>query len=249
MTGLPIRAHNTSGYEAPSGLTAEPVVFALVHGELTVLLVRRVHEPFRGMWGLPGGFVGYGEAPEETAQRKLTEKTGVGQIYLEQLKTYADPGRDPRGWIAAIAYLALIPAHSLQGYASGEGGPLSDAGAWWPVASPPELVFDHDAMIRDGVDRLRGKLWYSNIAVGLLPHEFTMPEARHVYEEISGMQYEPSNFRRELIASGLVQRTGGRVMGKSGRPADCYAFIDSTPSWSERRSRIPARKTEKTGQQ
>ncbi|MGC8460978.1 MAG: NUDIX hydrolase [Candidatus Dormibacteria bacterium] len=242
MNENPIRARNTSGYEAPAGITAEPVVFALVEGELTVLLVRRIHEPYQGMWGLPGGFVGYGEAPEDTAQRKLTEKTAVGQIYLEQLKSYASPGRDPRGWIVAIAYLALIPAHNLHGHEADERV-LRDAGKWWPVDSLPDLAFDHDAMIRDGVDRLRGKLWYSNIAVGLLPREFTMPEARHVFEEISGMQYEPSNFRRELIASGLVQRTGNRVLGKSGRPADCYEFMEATPSWSERRSRVPARKT------
>src|SRR3954464_7198957 len=108
-----MRATNTAGYDAPIGLTADPVVFTLLDGRLCVLLARRLEEPQRGMFALPGGFVGASEAPEQTAERKLREKTGVGSVHLEQLRTYADPERDPRGWLPSIAYMALGPPEAL----------------------------------------------------------------------------------------------------------------------------------------
>jgi 8-oxo-dGTP diphosphatase len=95
-------------------------------------------------------------------------------------------------------------------------------------------------MIAEGTERLRGKLWYSNIAVGLLPERFTMPQARRLYEAISGVSYEASNFRRELEQSGLVRSTGEVVKGVPGRPAMLYEFVERRPAWSPRRSRTPA---------
>jgi len=89
-------------------------------------------------------------------------------------------------------------------------------------------------------NRLRGKLWWSNIAVGLLPERFTMPQARRVFEAISGVTYEPSNFRRELEQSGLVRATGTLAKGGPGRPAAMYEFVERQPAWSLRRSRPPA---------
>ena len=106
-------ARNSAGYDAPVGLAADPVVFTLVDGDLCVLLARRLEEPQRGTFALPGGFVGAEESPRETAERKLREKTGVGSVHLEQLRTYASPDRDPRGWLPSIAYLALVPPESL----------------------------------------------------------------------------------------------------------------------------------------
>jgi 8-oxo-dGTP diphosphatase len=229
-----ITADNSAGFTAPAGMTAVPVVLAPLSGRLHVLLVRRSEEPFAGTWVLPGGFMSPGERPEETAQRKLTEKTGVGAVYLEQLQSYADPARDPRGWIPIVAYLALIDAAVLR---------ADERGArWFPVDELPHVGFDHAAIVADAVERLRGKLWWSNIAVGLLPERFTMPQARRVFEAISGVAYEPSNFRRELEQSGLVRATGRVAKGGPGRPAALYAFVERQPAWSLRRSRTPATK-------
>src|SRR3954463_6262737 len=104
-----MRATNTAGYEAPIGLTADPVGFPLLDGRLCVLLARRLEEPQRGMFALPGGFVGASESPAQTAERKLREKTGVPSAHLEQLRTYADPTRDPRGWLPADASMGPVP--------------------------------------------------------------------------------------------------------------------------------------------
>ena len=89
-----IEGRNTANYESPIGLTADPVVFTLAGDRLSVLLARRLEEPQRGLFALPGGFVGTEESPAQTAERKLREKTGVGSAHLEQLRTYGEPGRD-----------------------------------------------------------------------------------------------------------------------------------------------------------
>jgi 8-oxo-dGTP diphosphatase len=227
-----LSAVNSAGFVAPAGMTCDPVVLAPVRGRLHVLLVQRDEPPDKGSWVLPGGFMSPSELPEETAQRKLTEKTGVGAVYLEQLQTYGDSRRDPRGWIPSIAYLALIDAAVLTTEAT--------TARWFPVDELPRIGLDHARIIRDGVERLRGKLWYSNIAVGLLPEQFTMPQARRLYEEISGARHEASNFRRELERSGLVRATGQTVKGVRGRPAMLYEFVERRPAWSLRRSRTPA---------
>ena len=254
--GVELTARNSAGFEAPAGITAVPVILAPLGGRLHVLLARRDEaagppatavpdpaepgrprgrrhrEPAPAAWALPGGFMSRDERPEETAQRKLTEKTGVGAVYLEQLQTYGDQARDPRGWIPAVAYLALIDAAVLRAD--------ENQARWWPVDGLPSLALDHARIIGDGVERLRGKLWWSNIAVGLLPERFTMPQARRVFEAISGVSYEPSNFRRELERSGLVRATGVNAKGAPGRPAALYEFVSRQPAWSLRRSRPPA---------
>lgn len=231
MSSEPLVGSNSAGFHAPAGMVADPVVLAPLGGHLHVLLTRREEEPELGRWSLPGGFMSPTEQPEETAQRKLTERTGVGAVYLEQLQTYGDPRRDPRGWIPSVAYLALIDAAVLA-----EGS----AGRWVPVDDLPPLAFDHARIVADAVERLRGKLWYSNVVMGLLPERFTMPQARRVFEEISGFRYEPSNFRRQLEGSGLVRATGEVQKGRAGRPAALYEFVDRQPAWSLRRSRHPA---------
>ena len=168
-----IEARNTADYDAPIGLTADPVVFTLLDSRLSVLLARRLEEPQRGMFALPGGFVGADESPEQTAERKLREKTGVGSVHLEQLRTYADPTRDPRGWLPSIAYMALVAPEALP-----EQGPEGREPSWHPVDDLPELALDHDLIVDDGLWRLRArvadKTWFVRVGGGLLPDRFTL---------------------------------------------------------------------------
>src|SRR5690349_22205885 len=135
-------ARNSAGYEAPVGLAADPVVFSLVDGDLAVLLARRLEEPQRGSFALPGGFVGAEESPRETAERKLREKTGVGSVHLEQLRTYARPARDPRGWLPSIAYMALVRPEILPA-----SPPAHRDASWHPLAALPPLALDHASIV------------------------------------------------------------------------------------------------------
>jgi 8-oxo-dGTP diphosphatase len=222
-----IEARNTAGYEAPIGLTADPVVFTLAAGRLSVLLARRLEEPQRGMFALPGGFVGTDEAPEQTAERKLREKTGVGSVHLEQLRTYADPGRDPRGWLPSIAYMALVGPEALP-----DDRPVGREAGWHPVDDLPPLALDHDRVVDDGLWRLHArvadKAWFVRVGGGLLPKEFTLRQAQQLYEALRGEPVDPANFRRDIRGTGLLTPTGEQRTEGPGRPGRVYRRQGST---------------------
>jgi 8-oxo-dGTP diphosphatase len=213
----PIRARNSAGYDAPIGLSADPVVFTLLHGGLSVLLARRLEEPQRGMFALPGGFVGAEESPEQTAERKLREKTGVGSVHLEQLRTYAEPDRDPRGWLPSIAYLALVGPEALP-----DERPADRDASWHDVEELPPLALDHARIVDDGLWRLRArvadKAWFVRVAGRLLPPEFTLASAQRLYEALRGEPVDAANFRRDVRGTGLLLETDRTVREGPGRP-------------------------------
>jgi 8-oxo-dGTP diphosphatase len=216
-----IEGRNTAGYAAPIGLTADPVVFTLVDGRLSVLLARRLEEPQRGMFALPGGFVGADESPEQTAERKLREKTGVGPVHLEQLRTYAEPSRDPRGWLPSIAYMALVAPEALP-----SDGPAGREASWHALDALPELALDHARIVDDGLWRLHARMadkdWFVRVAGGLLPPEFTLAQAQRLYEALRGEATDPANFRRDVRATGLLVDTGTQRSDGPGRPGRVY---------------------------
>jgi 8-oxo-dGTP diphosphatase len=219
-------ATNSEGYEAPVALAIDAVVLTVRDGALRVLTI----DGGGGRRALPGGFVGAGETPEVTARRKLREKTGLDDVYLEQLATFADPGRDPRGWIPTVAHLALVPPQTT---------PTDPGARWMKAHGRVRWAYDHRDIVRAAIERLEGKLWWSNVAVGVLPGAFTMTEARHVYEAIAGRSYDAATFARDLKATGLVEPTGDRRAEGPGRPAALYRYRDSAPQWGlGRRKRI-----------
>jgi 8-oxo-dGTP diphosphatase len=219
-----ITARNSAGYDAPIGLTADPVVFTLVGDRLCVLLARRLEEPQRGLFALPGGFVGTEESPAQTAERKLREKTGVGSVHLEQLRTYAGPERDPRGWLPSIAYMALVAPEALP-----DEGPAGREASWHPVDDLPELALDHALIVDDGLWRLRArvadKTWFVRVGGGLLPERFTLAQAQRLYEALRGEPVDPANFRRDVRATGLLADTGEQRSEGPGRPGRVYRRV------------------------
>ena len=220
-------AINSEGYPAPAALATDVVVLTARDGRLMTLTTTRDD----GSRALPGGFVGPSERPQDTALRKLHEKTGLGEPYVEQLGAFADPGRDPRGWIPSIAYLALVPPDTE----------APDPAARWIAArgAGSQLAFDHRAILRAAVERLEGKLWWSNITVGILPGSFALSDARRVYEAIASTRYDPATFARDLKATGLIEATGEQRADGPGRPAALYRFTSSQPVWGAgRRKRI-----------
>jgi 8-oxo-dGTP diphosphatase len=222
----PWTAVNSAGFQAPAALAVDIVILTVRDGRLQVLVVER---PVRRL-ALPGGFVGPREAPADAAERKLKEKTGLAPPYLEQLATFAAPGRDRRGWIPTVAHLALVPPDTA---------PTDPAARWIPALEHPPLAFDHDEILDLAIDRLRGKLWWSNVAVGILPGAFTLADARHVYEAIADAAYDPATFARDLRATGLIAPTGETRRETGGRPAALYAYRDRAPSWGAgRRKRV-----------
>jgi 8-oxo-dGTP diphosphatase len=203
-------------------VTVDLVVLTIRSGRLEALLVRRGAMPYKGRWALPGGFVLGDEDLSAAAVRELSEETGVEMLvqsgHLEQLATYGEPRRDPRGRVVTVAYLAMLP--DLPSPVAG-----SDAvgAAWHPVAEPPKLAFDHERILADGVERARAKLEYTPLAAAFCPREFTVAQLREVYEAVWGATLDPRNFHRKVTSTpGFVEPLGRSTAGERGRPAQLF---------------------------
>lgn len=210
---------NYEGYEQ-TGVTVDLVIFTVSEEKLKVLLVKRAHAPFGGLWSIPGGFLRTGEALEAAAERVMEEKTGVKEVYLEQLYTFGRPDRDPRARIITVTYFALIPWARLSQPKSQR---VTDVG-WFGVDELPRLAFDHNEIIDFAVSRLRAKAGYSSIIYGLLPEQFRLSDLQKMYEVIMSQKFDKRNFRKRMLASGLLEETGRKELSGAHRPAMLYQF-------------------------
>ena len=221
-------------YPRPA-LTVDVVVFTLRESRLHVLLIRRAENPFAGMWALPGGFVKMEEPLEEAAYRELEEETGLREAYLEQLYTYGNPQRDPRGRVVTVAYFALIPADAP---VLAEGGVEVSQADWFPVEELPSLAFDHADIVAYALRRLRYKLEYTAAGFELLPEEFTLSEIQHTYEMILGERIDKRNFRRRILEAGIIESTNHKRTGE-GRPARLYRYREDAVAEVKARRLFP----------
>ena len=211
--------YDSSGYDRPS-VTVDVVIFTLQNRELHVLLVGRKRWPHEGRWAIPGGFLNNDETLDQAARRELEEETGVRDIYLEQLYTFGDPKRDPRGRVISVAYIALVSADKQTLRASNESAEVR----WFPVRRlPGPLAFDHDTILATGLERLRSKLEYTTLAFQLLPEVFSILELKHIYEMILGEVVDKGNFYRKIKDANILEDTGLRREGR-GRPTTLYRF-------------------------
>jgi 8-oxo-dGTP diphosphatase len=210
---------NLAHYEQP-GLTIDLVIFTVNQGKLNVLLVKRANDPFASLWSIPGGFLLKGESLEDAALRVMQEKTGVQEVYLEQLYTFGKPDRDPRARIITVTYFALIPWKRLNQPGSRKVADL----AWFEVDEIPQLAFDHNEILHYALNRLRAKAGYSNIVYGLLPESFRLSDLQKMYEIIINEKLDKRNFRKRMLATGLLQETGKKDLIGAHRPAMLYQF-------------------------
>lgn len=217
-----LQSYNAKKYEKPS-VSVDTLLFSMIDNKLNVLLIKRGNYPYKDYWAIPGGFVGMQESAEEAAIRELKEETGVDDIYLEQLATFSKIDRDPRMRVISIAYIALVSADKL----NIKAGDDAIEATWVHVNDLLELLkkddvlaFDHEDILRIAIQRLKGKLYYTDLAFRLLPNTFTIKELRTVFEEILNKPLHAPNFRREfitkVIATGEVRSIGNH------RPAELY---------------------------
>lgn len=207
-------------YPRPS-VTVDVIIFRLLDEDLQVLLIKRKFPPFEGKWAIPGGFVNIDESLDAAARRELEEETNVRDIYLEQLYTFGDVERDPRGRVITVSYIALVPAHSL----SPRAGDDAAEAKWWSTVDLPPLAFDHARVLPYALQRLRYKLEYSAVGFELLPEVFTLSELQRAYEVILREEVDKRNFRRKMLSAGVIEGTG-KVRYGEGRPAQLYRFRD-----------------------
>lgn len=208
-------------YEFPRpALTVDCVVFGLDEEDLKVLLVRRGLEPFEGRWALPGGFVRMEESLEEAARRELQEEAGIRPNVLEQLYTFGQPERDPRGRVVTVAYFALVKLsdHRVQA--------ATDAreAAWFSVWDLPRLAFDHGDILSVALQRLKGKVRYQPLGFELLPPKFTLTQLQRLYEKVLEKPLDKRNFRKKILSMGLLEELDEVEQDVSHRAARLYRF-------------------------
>jgi 8-oxo-dGTP diphosphatase len=206
-----------------AAVSVDVVCFALADDALRLLLVQRAEAPFAGAWALPGGAVHTRESLDAAATRLLAERTGVRSAYLEQLYTFGDPGRDPRGRTLSVAYFALLPTGDGQAVRRGRG--VREV-AWFPVDAPPApLAFDHGRISAYARWRLAQKLTYTPLAFHVLPATFTLGDVRTLHEAVDGRRYDPSNFQKQMLARWDLAPVSGEKDHRTRRPARLYRYI------------------------
>lgn len=203
----------------PPSVTADTVIFTIIEDKLKVLLIKRSNLPFAGSWALPGGFARRNESTEKAAMRVLKDKAGLVSVYLEQLYTFDEAGRDPRGHVLTVAYFALVDSGKIK-----FAGAAQESATFFDMNKLPPLAFDHKRIISYALQRLRYKLEYTNAIANLLPPRFTLSQLQRAYEIILGRKLDKRNFRKKFLAIGLIKPTKAKLSGISHRPAQLFVF-------------------------
>ncbi len=198
------------------------VILTVIEARLQVLLIHRTGGHDQNHWALPGGLWDGSESLEANAQRKLVEETGASDLYLEQLFTVS--GLDPAEASVAVAYFALVEASKVRLREEEAWRP-----AWFPVEDLPPLAFNNNHVIEQAVVRVSAKLDYTNIAYGLLAERFTIRELQATYEAILRRPLDRRNFRKRVIATGIIEATDDVRRRGAHRPAQLFRFTSREP--------------------
>lgn len=213
--------YDIRNYDIPL-VTVDMSIFTVRDGALQVLLVKRREHPCLGNWALPGGFVDTKQDRnlDDTAHRKLLEKTGIDSPYLEQVASLGSASRDPRGWSVTVSYFALINSDEVEL----QSDPNTEQVSWVPVAEVRNkyaLAFDHQEILETCFDRLKSKVRYTSLPVHLLPDTFTLTELQSTFELLLEKPLEKKSFRRRVLDANILEETGESRKG-SNRPAKLY---------------------------
>lgn len=195
------------------------IIFGFDRQDLKLLLIKRNFEPEMGKWSLMGGFLKKHEGLDNAASRILEELTGLKNIYLEQLNAFGAVGRDPVDRTVSVAYYALIDIHKHDE----ELVKKYDA-QWFPMDEIPDLIFDHNDMVRSALKRLRYKASFQPVGFELLPAKFTLPELQQLYEAIYDTPIDKRNFRRRILSMDILINTGEKQKNHSRKGAFLYTF-------------------------
>ncbi|UOY08918.1 NUDIX hydrolase [Muricauda sp. SCSIO 64092] len=201
-------------------LTVDAVVFGYDSGKISVLLVKRKFEPFKDAWALPGGFVLENESLEQAVGRELAEETGVKINYLEQLYTFGELERDPRGRVVSVAYFGLVKPNAFKLNASTD----AEEANWFNIEKLPKLAFDHKRILKIAIERLRGKITYEPIGFELLDKKFPFSDLEKLYTTLLNREIDRRNFKKKINSLKVLDELDEKVSVGPGRPASLFSF-------------------------
>lgn len=198
------------------------VVFGIGHNWLEVLLIKRMAEPFKDYWALPGGFVKIDEDLDDAARRELKEETNIEPALLEQLYTFGRPERDPRERVITVVYYTVVLSTEHQP----RQGSDAKLAMWHSINNLPSLAFDHSLIINHALSALRRRIKCEPFGMELLPNKFTLSALQRIYEIILNKQLDKRNFRKALLKIGIIKATDEFERNCNHRPARLYSFDD-----------------------
>ena len=215
----------TYKYPHPA-VTTDNVIFGYdVKDGLSVLLVQRGIEPFKGCWAFPGGFLQLDpnvgpidQNAEACARRELKEETGLDAAFVEEFGCFSDINRDPRERVITIAHFALVKKEDVKG-----GDDAADA-RWFPIKSIPPLAFDHDRILRVALRKLKEKIHFEPVGFELMPGIFTLPQLQDLYESILEVKFDRRNFASKMLKLGILDEVGERPKNAGPRIPVYYSF-------------------------
>ncbi len=199
------------------------VIFGYESDELKLLLYPRQFEPAKGNWSLMGGFVDNNESLDDAVNRVLKMTVGLENIYMAPVGAFSDVNRDPGGRVLSMAYYALIRIDEHDTELVGEKG-----GKWWPITAMPDLIFDHNQMVKDALSKLQNNATFNLIGKELLPSYFTLTQLHNLYNAIFQKNFNAGNFRKKLTSLNALEKLPKKETISSKRGAFFYKFKSST---------------------
>lgn len=206
------------------GIHGIAVIFTIENDELSVLLIKRKKEPYKGKWILAGGAIYNDETVEDGLKREIYEKTGLKDLYCEQFGVFSNPNRSPLMRMIAITYIALIDNCKVKIL---KETTHTENAEWFNIDEIPKLGYDHEKILIQGVEYMKKRILKSNIVKVLLPNKFTFPQLRKIYEILLNIKLDRRNFRKRLLKLDLVEETEGDDIKRAGKPAKFYRFKDN----------------------
>jgi 8-oxo-dGTP diphosphatase len=201
-------------------LTVDAVIFGYVEIDLKLLLIKRKYEPFKDMWALPGGYV-LEEGIDAAIKREVFEETGIEDLYLEQLYTFGELERDPRGQIVTVAYYGLVKPSDYKLHASSDAEDVQ----WFSVKDlPQDLAFDHNIIIDTALQRLKGKVRYMPIGFELLPKKFPFSSIQNLYETILEQEFDRRNFRKKFLKLDILDMLDEKQQNVAHKAGNLFMF-------------------------
>ena len=199
-------------------IAVDTVVLSYQDKSIKILLDKRNKEPFENEWALPGVYLKNTESCEQAVKRCLIEKCGLPDFKMEQLYTFSDLNRDPRGRVISVAYYSIIGYYNIK----------SKKGQWFDIDNLPQaLAFDHFNIINITKERLKSKIKYKPIGLNLLPEKFTFRDVIDLYSAILGksvIDNDDRNFRKLFMKLNVLEDTGEKEKNVKRRPGKLYRF-------------------------
>lgn len=199
-------------------LTVDCVIFGFEENKLKVLLIKSDLKIFQNKLSLLGDFVRDNEELDDAAYRILRERTGMTNVFLDQVRVFGKPNRHPGGRVVTIAYCSLlnIQHHSLN---------IHDHELdWYNYTTIKEFAFDHKEIMEYCHDWLQKRIQEHPLGFNLLPDKFSLRELQNLYEAILGVTLDRRNFRKKFASMDLLIDINEMEQDVSHRPGKLYKF-------------------------